>query len=381
MKKLHCGILISLFVLLSSCSEEQLITPSGNSIKIGVIGPMSGAEKILGEDSLEGIRTALHMSPYLDNGDTLELIVEDDQNEPELTIKAFKKLVTTDKAAAVIVLSSSASALAVHKIADQYQVPVLVLLASHPGITRDSRFVSQLCFDNTFQGKVAALFVRDELLIDRVAVFINPDSFHSNSLAQAFISKFRSIEGQITDAIFISGKKYDYQAILSRLREQNVEFLYLPMAVENVLELSEELRKMNWTPEVMTGDGILSSALALQQGKPHQLDGFLTIELYSNTIKATAYGKQIRDVFRSLFETRNSTYPVIGFEGMAILMHAMNRCHDPAESECINSRLQNTVDFEGYMGNITIQANGKTLRPLIVNRIQGNKLELVVKVY
>jgi len=193
MKKLSCYILITLLlVLLSACGEEQQrIKASGKIIKIGVIGPMSGSEQPLGTDSLEGIRTALHMHPYLNNGDAIELIIEDDRNEPELTIKAFKKLVEMDKVAAVILSSTSGSALAVNEIADNYQTPVLALLATHPQISRDTKFVSQICFDNVFQGKVAALFVRDELLIDRVAVFSNEDSIYSSSLDEEFIRMFR----------------------------------------------------------------------------------------------------------------------------------------------------------------------------------------------
>ncbi len=95
MKKLSRLILIiPILVALSGCSEEQQkITPSGNSIKVGVIGPMSGPDKPLGLEGLQGIKTALTMIPYLDNGDDIDLVVVDDQNEPELSVKAFKKLV------------------------------------------------------------------------------------------------------------------------------------------------------------------------------------------------------------------------------------------------------------------------------------------------
>jgi len=51
-------ILISIFLLtasLSGCGEEQeKIQPSGKSIRIGFIGPVSGPDKVLGGDSLKG---------------------------------------------------------------------------------------------------------------------------------------------------------------------------------------------------------------------------------------------------------------------------------------------------------------------------------------
>ncbi len=381
-KTAYLILIILLLLLLSGCSGEQSpITPSGTTIKVGVIGPMSGPEQALGEDTLKGIQTALHLHPYLDNGDAIKLRIEDDQNNPELTLKAFRKLVDSDNVSAVILLSTSASALAVNSIADQHQIPVLVLLATHSDISKDTQYVSQICFDNTFQGKVAALFVRDELLLDRVAVFNNPNSFHSSSLADEFIRKFRSIEGQITDVIPIVAETVDYDIIVTHLREENVQLLYLPVTAEDVITISKAAEKIGWTPEVMTGDGLLSIVLARHQEDIGHLDGLLAIDMYSNTIEMTPAGKKVAKVYHSLFKGNKSSFPATGFEGIAILLQAMNRCQDPADRECVNAMIRDTVDFDGIMGKITIRPDGKTLRPLVVNRIRGEQMEFVVKVY
>ncbi len=382
MKNIYPFLLIILFcVLLPGCSEEeQKITPSGNAINIGVIGPMSGPYKALGENSIQGIHTALYMHPYLNNGDNIKLIVEDDQNEPELTVKAFKKLVETEHVEAVLLLSTSASVLAVNAIADSYQVPVLVLMATHPDIGINSGFVLQICFDNTFQGNVAALFVRDELLIDRVAAMKNPESFYSSSLVDAFIEQFSSIEGQVTEVVTIGAGKAAYDDILQRLRDQKVQLLYLPVATEHVIGIAKALQTMDWNPQVMGGDNFLNMVMAQQQEDFHYLDGFLVTDLYSDIKEITPYGKRAAKAFRSLFNSNNTTLPASGFEGMAILLNAMNRCSAP-KSKCINTRLHDTVEFEGIMGNISIRKNGKAERPLIINRIRGRQMDFVVKVY
>ncbi len=384
MKKLLLFLLFAVFLF--ACTEEQeKIKPSGSSIKIGFVGPMSGPDKVLGEDSLKGIQTALQMSPYLNNGDSIELLVVDDKNQPELTVKAFKKLVDTDKAVIVMIASSSASALAVNNLADHYQTPVVILLASHPEISKETKFVSQISFDNIFQAEVAALFVRDELLLERVAVFKNPDSYHSNSLSDEFIKKFRSIGGHIAGVVSVSSTITDYGEILSRLRERNVQLLYLPMAVENVVEIRKKLSAIGWNPMGMGADGMLSRALAEKRADVRYLEGLFATDLYSSTstIEVTPYGKKALKVYRSLFKVgkRQSTFPGVALEGMAITMNAINRCNDFSDKECINNKLHNTVNFEGIMGNITIQSDGKAVRPLVVNRIQKGNLKFLVEVY
>ncbi len=383
MKKINSLLpLILLVVLLFGCDRtKQSVIPSGKTIKIGVIGPMSGPEKALGLDSMEGLQTALLMHPYLHNGDALELVVEDDKNKPERTVKDFRKLVTEDKVSAIILLSASASALAVNSIADNYHIPVLVLLATHPGISKDTKFVSQLCFDNIFQGKVAALFVRDELLIERAAVFINPDSSYSSSLADEFMRKFRSIEGQIVDVIPVTAHTVDFEKIVSLLRDQDIQLLYLPVTAGDVVNIARALKKIDWKPKVMGSDGLLTNVLDRYPESVHLLNGFFTIELYSKMDEKSSYAEKVLKFFRSHYKTRDSIYPAAGFEGTTLLMDVMNRCKNPAENECINTQLHNTTNFEGLMGKITIRANGKVQRPLIVNRIRENRLKLVVKVY
>ncbi|HHD63099.1 MAG TPA: hypothetical protein ENK96_01770 [Desulfobulbaceae bacterium] len=283
MKKINSLLpLILLVILLFGCDrKEQSVIPSGKTIKIGVIGPMSGPEKALGMDSMEGMQTALLMQPYLHNGDALELVIEDDKNEPVRSVKAFRKLVTEDKVSAIILLSASASALAVNSIADNYHIPVLVVLATHPEISTDTQFVSQLCFDNIFQGKVAALFVRDELLIERAAVFINPDSSHSSSLADEFMREFRSIEGQIVDVIPITEHTVDFEESVSLLRNQDIQLLYLPVTAGDVVNISRALEKIGWKPKVMISDGLLANVLDRYPESVHLLNVFFTIELYS----------------------------------------------------------------------------------------------------
>lgn len=384
MNKIITLLFVLLFaVSLFGCSEEQeKIIPSGESLKIGFIGPMSGPDKVLGEDGLKGIKTALHIQPYLSNGDSIELLVEDDKNIPQRTVKAFLKLVETDNVKAVIVASSSASGLAVNALADQYQIPVVILFASHPDISKDTKFVTQVSFDNNFQANVAALFVRDELLVERVAVFKNPESFHSSSLADEFARKFRSIEGQVADVVEVSQEITDYGEILSRLRSKNVQLLYLPMGVEYVVDIARKMSEMKWAPKVMGGDGLLSRTLAERPKDVRYLEGFFAIDLYSNRLAITPSGKVALKVFRSLFTPkRRSTFPATGLEGMGILMNALDRCHESSDIHCINRQLHKTVDFEGLMGKITIEEGGKVLRPLIVNRIRRGQLEPVVKVY
>jgi hypothetical protein len=54
-----------------------------------------------------------------------------------------------------------------------------------------------------------------------------------------------------------------------------------------------------------------------------------------------------------------------------------NQCSDHEDKQCINSKVRSTTNFTGVMGKITIGPDGKAQRPLVVNAIKDNKMNLL----
>ena len=375
-------ILLLLTITTIGCQEKKPpISPSGRVVKIGVIGPMSGPQKALGRDALMGIQTSLHLNPYLKNGDKIQLIIKDDQNKSEITVKEFKDLVQKQKVSALLLLSSSSPCLAVKAMADTFKTPVLAVLGTHPKITEKTKFVSQLCFDNIFQGKVAALFVYDELLIDKAAVLANPNSYYSSSLGDEFVKQFMRIGGDITDIKSVTEENNDFRAILKKIREHKPELIYLPVDARYAIPIMKAMRGMGWYPECMAGEGLISEIVSQYEDDIHLFDGTLAVGFFSNSIPLTPRGKKAIRTFRKLFSQRGNSFVALGVEGMDILRNAMNRCDKPQDKICVNEKLRSTKNFEGLMGKISIQLNGKASRPLIVNRFKNGKIYGVVRVY
>ena len=374
-------ILIFSAFCLFGCDQKPAVKPSGKAIKVGIIAPFSGPVSAYGEESLKGIRIAMQLQPYLQNGSRIELVVADDRNDPALTVELLSKLVENDKVAAIITFSSSSPVLAMAKVADEYQTPILAGLATHPDVTKYNNFISQLLFDDDFQGIVAALFVRDDLLIDTVAVFNNPTSAYSSHLAAEFERKFKSIGGEITDTISLTEESADLSKIIERVHDHSPELLYLPINVKDVLRVIREVRKLDWKPKMMGADGLISTMLAQHDEDIDLVDGMLATDFMAHGMPLTPWGERARKLYREQYEDTRTAHAAIGAEAYAILVNAMNRCSDPADRECINKQIRSTTNFTGIIGNITIGPNGKTQRPLCVTAIKGGRSKYIFKVY
>lgn len=378
MKRLiHLSFLIALMLLISGCDRKPAIEPSGKKIKVGIIAPFSGADLARGEEGLKGIKTAMQLLPYLDNGDGIELVLEDAGDDPALAVRLLKKLAEVDKVSAIITFSSSGPVLAMADVADTYKIPILAALATHPDTTGNNDYVSQLCFDDIFQGTVAALFVRDELLIDKVAIFTNPDSHYSSNLAAQFERKFKSIDGEIVDTIFLTGANEDVFDTVKRLRDKDTELLYLPIEADAVIRIIKAAESLNWKPEMMGSDVLIPTVITKHKEELGLFDGVLATDFFHSDMPLTRFGRKVSAIYKG----QGTSYAVLGVEGYALLFQALNGCSDPADRECINSQIRSTTNFTGVAGKITIGPDGKAQRPLCINSIRNGKMKFVVKVY
>jgi len=353
------------------------ITPSGNIIKIGIIAPFSVSDVAKGEEGLRGIHTAMAMHPLLNNGDKVELVVRDDQNNPAKAVQALKELTHTEQVAAVLTLSGSETVLAMAGQANVHQIPIVAVLATHPDVTKDNHWVSQICFDNIFQGQVAAFFVRDDLLVDRVAIFKTPTNIYSSNLAAEFKDQFRALGGDVTDVVEILGEEADLVQTLTRVREKDPELLYMPLAAQDVIAIQQVLKQIGWDPIEMASDGLLATVISQHTEHLDLLDGLLATEFFHYLSQVTEFGQRAKKAHKG----RATSYTAMAVEGFSILLDAMNRCDDPADRDCINRQIRSTTDFEGLIGKISIDAKGKAHRPLIVNGIKNGRMQYIVKVY
>lgn len=375
-------IIFTLCFFTAGCKEERYTTPerSGKIVKIGVIASTSGDDKRWAENGILGIKTALQLKPLLNNGDKPELIIEDDKNDPAQGILALKKLIEVDNVAAVLCFSDSTSALAIAKAADEYKTPVLALTATHPAITRNNKYTSQLLFDDNRQGIVAALYMMDEMLIEHVAVFKNPNNPHSNILANTFTQKFTE-NGGVVRNFNISSDQDDYIEILELIQEEGVNALYLPLEAKKILKINSAIETVEWDLTIMLSDTFLSKVLLQHKDSIHLINGMLVPGPYSTSFPSTKYGIKIKKIFETSFDAIATTGTGLACEGTSLLLAAIDRCENSSDRECINNSLRSTKDFIGIDGKIQIHEDGKAERPIFINLIENGKLNFAVKVY
>jgi hypothetical protein len=114
------------------------------------------------------------------------------------------------------------------------------------------------------------------------------------------------------------------------------------------------------------------------------LNGILATDTFYSDMELTDFGIKLKDTVNSMGISKQEiiSYHMLGMEAYGLLTLAMNQCSVPAKIRiCINDKIRSTYKFEGIMGFISIDAEGKTHRPLVISRLSHGKFMILVKVF
>ncbi len=108
-----------------------------DTIKVGVVGPRTGAAAATGKAFEEGIELALDRINGAGGvlGKEMEVVFEDTAGDPAKAASGLEKLITKDKVVMAAGESHSSAALAEIDVANRYRVPLIIAEAWHDDIT------------------------------------------------------------------------------------------------------------------------------------------------------------------------------------------------------------------------------------------------------
>ena len=369
-------IIIAIALLTVNCHPPPEAASSGKVIKIGVIGPLDYAA---GKKVVEGIKTAQLIEPLTKNGDKIEFVIIDDKLDSDLTVKQYEKLAKTEDFKAVIMLSPSNALLPVSFVSNQLKLPVINTIATHQDVTTNNKYISRVCFSDDRQANVAAIFVRDELLIDKVAIIYDDQDTYSENMKNVFRKMFITVGGEIIAVLPVKQLSENLMPLLVDLKDAGVQLIYMVVNLSKTIEVLEGLDELNWNVGKMGADGLLERISFKAKDRLKLFDGLITTDHVSTDAHLTEIGRIGRKVYIEHFGVPGA-YTVLGFEAFFLLKHALDVCGPAPSRECISVNIRNVNLFEGVFGQFSIE-NGNALRPVMINEMKNGKMNLIVKVY
>lgn len=255
-KKLLALLVTTSFLatMLVGCGSSS---STSETIKIGAIQPISGPVSAYGTQSRDAINMAIEEINAKGGilGKKLEVIVEDDEANPEKSKNAFTKLVTKDKVVGFVGALTSKCSLAITEEAQKRKVIMISPSSTNDAVTDAGDYIFRACYKDSFQGPVVAQYSIEQLKAKTAAILFDNTNDYSVGMKDNFKSEFEKLGGKIVvEESYATGDK-DFNAQLTKIKTGNPDVIFIPDYYNTVSLIAKQVKQNGINVPMLGADG------------------------------------------------------------------------------------------------------------------------------
>ncbi len=256
---------------LKLCASMVLLALGGSAfaqelvVKIGHVGPTSGAIAHLGKDNELGARMAI--DELNAKGVTIggkkakfELLAEDDAGDPKQGTAAATKLADA-KVNGVVGHLNSGTTIPASKVYNDAGIPQISPSATNPKYTRNGyKTAFRLVADDVHLGGTLGRYAVTELKGKSIAV-IDDRTAYGQGVADEFEKGVKAAGGKVAGREFTNDKATDFTAILTSLKAKKPDVVFFGGMDAVAGPMIRQMKQLGIDAKFVGGDGICSGEL------------------------------------------------------------------------------------------------------------------------
>ena len=249
-----CGGSSSTAASTASAAGSTAAAASGDTIKVGVMGPLSGNVSVYGQAVVNGATLYLKQVNANGgiNGKQIEILTEDEQGDATQAVNCFTKMVDEGMTALIGDVTTTPT-LAVAAESADYNMPMVTASATAEAVTYDAETdtvnanVFRATFTDPFQGIKMADYAYQKLGYTKAAVIFKKGADYNEGLAENFVNEFESLGGTIVDQESYSEGDVDFKTQLTTILGKAPETVFCPNYYEEVGQILSQAESVGLT--------------------------------------------------------------------------------------------------------------------------------------
>ena len=235
---------------------------SGSTIKVGVLGPLTGDNSVYGQAVING--ASLYIKQVNAdggvNGKQLEIITMDEQGDATQAVTSFTKMCDQGITALVGDVTTTPT-LAIAAESADYNMPMVTASATAEAVTYDAETdtvnanVFRATFTDPFQGIKMADYAYQKLGYTKAAVIYLKGADYNEGLAENFVTEFESLGGTIVDQETYAEGDVDFKTQLTTILGKDPEVVFCPNYYQDVGQILAQAESIGLTVPFLGGDG------------------------------------------------------------------------------------------------------------------------------
>jgi branched-chain amino acid transport system substrate-binding protein len=365
---------IAAAVALAACGKKEEAAPAApaaapaaaaapagdNVIKIGHVGPTSGAIAHLGKDNENGAKMAieeLNAANLTINGAPakFELLAEDDAADPKQGTAAAQKLVDA-KVAGVIGHLNSGTTIPASQIYNDAGLPQISPSATNPKYTRQGYAgVFRMVADDVHLGGTLGKYAVETLKAKNVAV-IDDRTAYGQGVADEFEKGVAAAGGTVVGREFTNDKATDFNAILTTLKAKKPDVVFFGGMDAVAGPMLKQMKQLGIEAKFMGGDGICSSELPKLAGDGMADDQVYCAEAGGVEGEEKVGMEKFRADFKTKFGAEVQVYAPYVYDAVKVMANAMVTANSSDPVKYLPAL--KATQYKGVTGNIAFDEKG-----------------------
>jgi branched-chain amino acid transport system substrate-binding protein len=381
MKLLHAVALGVGILGLAGCGKG-----GGNDIKIGLNVELTGEMPAVGASSknaAELIVSEINAGGGLTIGDKqipVKLVPGDNAAKADQAASMAQRLISQESVLAMVGPNASACAIPASEIAEGMKTPMISPWSTNPKTTVDAttgnskEYVFRACFIDTFQARVLAKFVLNNLNAKTAAVLYDVASEAPNGQATLFKQVFEENGGTVVAFETYSTGDRDFSAQLTKIQSTNPEIVFLPAYYNDVPLIAQQARRLGITAPFVGSDAWSSPEILKLGGA--DIEGSYFCNHYSTQI-ATEEAQKFMANYRAKYGQDPDDVAALTYDAFGLLFEAIKSA-GKLDRQAVRDALAQVQNYQGVTGNMQFQpGSGDPVKSAVILQIKNGQFAWV----
>jgi branched-chain amino acid transport system substrate-binding protein len=351
------------------------------SVKVGLNVELTGEMPAVGASSRNAAElfvSELNAAGGVDVGGTklpIKLVVADNGAKADQARTVAQRLISQDNVVAMVGPNASSCAIPASIVAETFKCPMISPWSTNPKTTLDEEgkpkeYVFRACFIDTFQARVLAKFVLNNLKAKTAAVLYDVASEAPNGQATLFKETFEKDGGQIVAFETYTTGDRDFSAQLTKIKAANPDVIFLPAYYNDAAGITRQARQQGITAQFVGSDAWSSPEIIGLGGK--EIEGSYFCNHYSTEI-ATPIAKKFVADYTAKYGKAPDDVAALTYDAMGLLTQAIKEA-GKADRQAIRDALARIAKFEGVTGTMQFQpGSGDPIKSAVILQIKDGK--------
>lgn len=346
-------------------------------IKIAYVGGRTGSHNSPSNKALKVLQmiTAKYNKEGGIQGRQIVVTAFDTQGTAQGSVRVMKEI-KTGGYLAIIGVHSSNDGLMLSKLAEESKIPLVVVSATHPDITKNKKYVVRTCFNDNTQGNFLADFSTRQLHLRRTIVITDVRDSFTSYLANVFQKRAKRNGAKIIASYSIKTNDRDFSEIIKNISNvENPDSIFMATSAMEAVYLMTQLNANNITLPIIGNDGWQNDDLLLAlKTVPQTLPkAYFSVHWYKEQANS-ATQNFLRLYKRVNKESLESTDvdSVLMHDSAELLYRALTKVTSSGPT-AIMAQLKAT-SFSGMTGKIKFTLNNEMQKDIFMLKISSGKL-------